>query len=282
MAKFKTDEQQLETCITMFNPLDVNIDTDIGKQCKAPKNIANKIIDDVLYGDDSLKITSSVSCPKFAEDPKNVTVEFEVYLVDSKDFHTSLDLSGKLSSTNFSFSYRLPITGTKIENLGGSGTTIFKTIDKRELLATYNKIIGYLQTEINKHVVVDSFVKKVDSKQVARELVNPKLYAVAYVVIENKVEDDKDNKNKVATKTVRPDYAMKKYKLDDQEETDYDDFMLESVKRSVDDDIKDKVYFFKCFKEIKEIDFEKEFANVDIPAESISTGDDSKFHVKAE
>ncbi|AIT08791.1 hypothetical protein LO80_01570 [Candidatus Francisella endociliophora] len=251
MDKFENAEQQLETCMTIFNPLDIDIDVS-----------------------EDNTITASLVCPKFAEDPANVKVIFDVYAVDSTDFITDTSMTGKPSTINVSFSYRIPIQEEPIDTLGNSGETTLKVIDKDALVTTYTKVIGYLQDKINKYVTSDKWTK--DTQSIARNLENVKLYALAYVIIDNKV---KKGDEEITIKSTRPDIAMHKYKLDEQAKTDYDDFMLEAVKDNIDKELKDKVYFFKTFKEIKDLKVEDILNDHSINSKKIPKQED-RFFVK--
>lgn len=58
------------------------------------------------------------------------------------------------------------------------------------------------------------------------------------------------------------------------------DFILECVKKGIKSELKDKVYFFKKYQEITEINLIKEFKGQNIPAQNISKGDNSLFQIK--
>ncbi|AIT08786.1 hypothetical protein LO80_01540 [Candidatus Francisella endociliophora] len=255
MDKFENAEQQLETCMTIFNPLDIDIDVS-----------------------EDNTITASLVCPKFAEDPANVKVIFDVYIVDDKRLtagHTiEKSQRGDIKSyykKNFTFSYRLPIAKKEVETLGG-GETLLKVVDKDILKNGYKRLVSYLKDEINNHNGDDN----IEDYNITLKLGNVKLYALAYVIIDNKV---KKGDKEITIKSTRPNIAMHKYKLDEQTKTDYDDFMLEAVKDNIDKELKDKVYFFKTFKEIKDLKVEDILNDHSINSKKIPKQED-RFFVK--
>ncbi|MED7818499.1 MULTISPECIES: hypothetical protein [unclassified Francisella] len=244
MQKFIDAEQQLETCMTIFDPLDVDID----------------------ISDDN-QITASLNYPKLAEDPKDIKIVFDLYIVSKVGVEIAPSVASPYGTVpanikTFDFSYRLPIQSQGLKN-NTSGNTVLKTCSKADLLEYYKLVLGYLRNHANKIAP-----NKADTEDLLNELQKPKLYALAYIVI-----DSKDSQ------TIRPDYAMKEYDLDQQSKTDYDDFMLECVQNNIDSSLKDKVYFFKKYKEIDQIDLIKEFKDQDISAQPIPRSE-NRFFVK--
>ncbi|WP_150465955.1 hypothetical protein [Francisella sp. SYW-2] len=287
MAKFDNSEQQLETCITMFNPLDINIDVKddvkINKQIsKAPNAPSEEIwesaIDNALYTEKTTEISVSLECPKFAEDPKNIEVIFDVYLISKvgvkiADSVTSPYGTVPANIKTFNFSYKLPIQSQEIQNTNNSGRTFLKTITKKDLLNYYRLVLAYIKN----HGDELSPYNKPSTEALLRELKNPRIYAMSYIIIDNKI---KKGNEEITVQSIRPDIAMQKYKLDEQSKTDYDDFMLECVKKGIKSELKDKVYFFKKYQEITEINLIKEFKGQNIPAQNISKSDNSLFQIK--
>lgn len=274
MVKFDNSEQQLETCMTIFNPLDINIDINndakVDKQMsKAPNTPSEKIwdsaIDDTFYTEKTTEIIVSLECPKFAEDPKNIEVIFDVYAVDSTTI-----LNSKVD-----FSYRIPIEAKQIESLGAGGDTLLKSITRDNLVTVYSKVNSYLQNKIQSEFHYDMTQKSLKNT-ISKELGTVKLYALAYIVIDNKI---KKGDEEVTIKSTRPNIAMHKYKLDEQAKTNYDDFMLETVKNNIDKELKDKVYFFKAFKEIKGLKVEDILKGNSVNSKPVPRQED-KFFVK--
>lgn len=181
-----------------------------------------------ISSDDKNNITATLNYPTYPEDPKNIKVVFDVYLVDKKEFNIMQGVSMMIKNTQFS--YRLSAQEDSFKGVNSSNT-IVKKIDKDTLLTGYTKVIGYLQKKINDSSMYAS--------KIAEILDTVKLYAVGYVIV--------DDQN------IRPDIAMKDYSLSENLETEHDDFMIESIKTNLSINLKDKINFSKCFIDTKNI-----------------------------
>jgi len=204
MERFINSVEQLETCISMLNPLAVSIAID----------------------EESNEIIASLDYPKYPE--VDTKVVFDVYLVDKHRFERMQGVSMEI--TPIEYSYRLSVDGKTFDSKGGSGKTILKKIDKDVLLTGYTKVLGYLQTELD---------NSSEAVSIAKALESVKLYAVGYVV--------------VSGDTIRPNRAMKEYSLEEEQVSDYDSLILESIKSNIDAKFKDEVHFAKSFMDVKDM-----------------------------
>jgi hypothetical protein len=249
MPKFINATEQLETCLSIFNPLEVSIDVD----------------------DKSKEITASMVHPTYAESADKLKVVFDVYLVDSRNLPAGYTI--KKSPTGdikvnekkkFSFCYRLSIQEIPLQNQGGKGKTLLKVVDESSLLNGCRAVVSHLKNEINKNNGDDSL----EDYNITLNLDTVKLYAVGYVVVDGT--------------TIRPDASMKTYGLEEfsqQGKSDYDDLMLESIKSNIDTKLKDKVHFAKKFLELKDLKIADILKGHSVQAKPMSRGDD-RFFVK--
>ena len=274
-VKFTNATEQLETCLSIFNPLEVSIDVGdnkvekMSKTSNATKSIADSVVEETLYK--TKTITASMALPTYAESADKLRVVFDVYLVDSQNLPSGYTI--KKSPTGdirvnekkkFSFSYRLSIQEIPLQNQGGKGKTLLKVVDESSLLNGCRALVSHLKNEINKNNGDDN----VEDYNITLNLDTVKLYAVGYVVVDGT--------------TIRPDASMKTYGLEDfsqQEKSDYDDLMLESIKSNIDTKLKDKVYFAKKFLELKDLKVADILKGHSVQAKSMLKSDD-RFFVK--